>query len=92
LRQRGSQMFGERQAENDLAGIILNLNGIVPWIVASGCEHMPEVLGSPRHCSPGRLHIRVIEAEIVVTHPSIIAADMKVEARHGISQDGSLSD
>jgi hypothetical protein len=79
-------MFGERQAENYLAGIILNLNGIVPWIVAPGCEHMFEVLGSPRHCSPGRLHIRVIEAEIVVTHTSIFAADVKVEARHGVSQ------
>jgi hypothetical protein len=79
-------MFGERQTENYLAGIILNLNGIVPWIVASGCEHMFEVLGSLRHCSPGRLHIRVIEAEIVVTHTSIFAADVKVEARHGVSQ------
>jgi hypothetical protein len=45
---------------------------------------MFEVLGSPRHCSPGRLHIRVIEAEIVVTHTSIFAADVKVEARHGV--------
>jgi hypothetical protein len=34
----------------------------------------------------GSLHIRVIEAGLVVARISIFAADMKVEARHGVSQ------
>jgi hypothetical protein len=83
---RWLQILGERQAENHLAGIIHDLTGAVLWIIASGCEHMVEVSGTLHHGTAGSLHIRVIEAEMVVTRPSILAADVKVEARHGVLQ------
>ncbi len=83
---RWRQILREWQAENHLAGIILDLNGIVLWIMASGCEHLFEVSGTQHHGMAGSLHIRVIEAGLVVTHTSIFAADVKVEARHGVPQ------
>ena len=78
--------MGERQAENHLAGIILNLNGIVLWIVALGCEHMFEVSGTLHHGTAGGLDIRVLEAGLVVTRISIFAVGMKLETGHSVSQ------
>ena len=66
VRQSRHQDLGERQAENYLACIILDLYGIVPWILTSGYEYMFEVLGSAHHFAAGRLHIGEVEAKFVV--------------------------
>ena len=37
--------LGERQVQHDLACFILDLDGMVPWILAAGGEHIDEIPG-----------------------------------------------
>jgi hypothetical protein len=86
VRQRRPQDLGERQAENYLACIILDLYGIVPWILTSGYEYMFEVLGSAHHFAAGRLHIGEVEAKFVVAPTLAVATNVKKKARHAVSK------
>jgi hypothetical protein len=48
--------LGERQVQNDLARLIRDLDGMVPWILAPGCEHPFEISGSAQRFAVGRRH------------------------------------
>ena len=68
---------------HDLTGFILNLDGMVPWILAVGGEHINETLGSAQGLAAGRLHIGEVEPECVIAPTMAVATDVNEEARHG---------
>jgi hypothetical protein len=77
------KQFGERQPKNQLAGDILDLNGVVPRILPLSDELIPEILGRADCVGAGGLHVREVETKLAPT--VVIEPDVKEEARHGRS-------
>jgi hypothetical protein len=75
--------LGERHVPHDLACFILDLDGMVPWILAAGGEHINETLGRAQRSAAGRLHIGEVEPECVIAPTMAGAANVNEEARHG---------
>ena len=75
--------LGEQHVPHDLACFILDLNGMVSWILAVGGEHINETLGSAQRSKAGRLHIGEVEPECVIAPTMAGAANVNEEARHG---------
>ena len=46
---------------HDLACLILDLDGMVPWILAAGGEHIDETVGSAQRLAAGRLRIGEVD-------------------------------
>ena len=81
--------LGERHAQHDLASLILDLDGMVPWILAAGGEHTDEILGRTQRLAAGRLHIGEVEPKLVIASTMAVAADVNEEARPGGRKGGS---
>ena len=69
--------------QHDLARFILDLDGMVPWILAAGGEHPDEIVGRAQGLAAGRLHIGEVEPELVIAPTMAGAANVNEEARHG---------
>ena len=78
--------LGERQVQHDLACFILDLDGMVLWILAPSCEGTFETLGSAQCFAASRLHTGEVEAKIVTAPTVAVAANVKEKARHGVFQ------
>ena len=68
---------------HDLACLILDLDGMVSWILAAGGEHMNEIAGRAQRPAAGRLYIGEVEPELVIAPTMAVAADVNEETRHG---------
>lgn len=68
---------------HDLARFILDLDGMVPWILATGGEHPDEIVSRAQRLAADRLHIGEVEPELVITPTMAGAANVNEEARHG---------
>lgn len=77
--------LGEWQAENQLAGDSLDLDGIVPQVLPLGDEPISEILGCADRFGAGGLHVREVETEFVAAAIEMVEPDMKEEPRHGRS-------
>ena len=74
--------------QHDLACFILDLNGMVPWILAPGCEHTFKVLGKAQCFAASSLPTGEVDANIVTTPTVAVAANVKEKARHGVLRAG----
>jgi hypothetical protein len=70
--------------QHDLSGLILDLNGMVPWILTLSCEYTDEISGGAQRMTAGRLHIGEVEAQFVTAPTVAVAADVKEKAQHGV--------
>jgi hypothetical protein len=68
---------------HDLACFILDLDGMVSWILAAGGEHADEIVGRTQGSAAGRLQIGEVKPELVIAPTTAVAADVNEEARHG---------
>ena len=67
----------------DLACFAFDHDGMVPWILAVGGEHISETLGRAQRLAAGRLHVGEVEAELVIAPTMAITANVNEKARHG---------
>jgi hypothetical protein len=75
----------EWQAENQLAGAILNLNGIIPRVLPLSDELISEILGGADCFGAGGLHVWEVETMLVAAPIEMVEPNVKEETRHGRS-------
>nr|WP_201860553.1 hypothetical protein [Microvirga soli] len=76
--------------QHNLASFILDFDGMVPWILASGREHADEILGRAQRSTAGRLYIGEVEPELVIAQTMVVAANVKEETRHDVCGSKSI--
>jgi hypothetical protein len=74
--------LGERQVQHNLACFILDLNGMVPWILASGSEHTDEILGGAQRFPTSSLCTGEVKAKFIIASTVAFAADVKEVTLH----------
>ncbi len=73
--------------QNDVACFILDLKGVVPWILSPSGEDTFEILGSAQGFAASRLHTREVEAQIVTASRVAVAVNVKEKPRHDAFKD-----
>jgi hypothetical protein len=75
--------------QHDLASLILDFDGMVPWILALGSEHADEILGRAQRLTAGRLYIGEVEPKLVIAQTVAVGANVNEETRHGVHEGRS---
>src|SRR3954454_871943 len=75
---------GKRHDENDVACLILDLDGMIPRILASSVEHAPHSLRFTQCFVASSLDTGEAETKIINAPTVAVSANMKEEARHDV--------